>query len=136
MVSSEMINNSYYVGFEGEPQLIFMYENLNVRYELQLWNGYFETLLDCLIEQANDRSGILHEYCAYEGWYEESPWEIKNIKQAIQLFKSFDPNKLTEEDGVKASKNIKSILPTLTSDIITFLEQANDIGNKVFIVYE
>lgn len=135
MASLEIINNSYYVGFEGEPQLIFMFHHLHVRYELQLWNGYFETLLDCLLDQVNEQSVILQEYCAYEGWYEESPWEIKNIKEAIQLFSSFDANEVTE-DGVKASNNIISVLPTLTSDIITFLKQANDIESTVFIIYE
>ncbi|TQR38694.1 hypothetical protein [Brevibacillus brevis] len=134
-MSSEMINSSYYVGFEGEPELTLIYENLNDRYELRLWNGYFETLLDCMFEQVIDQSGILYEYSIYEGWYEESPWEIKNIKEAIQLFKSFDANKLTE-DRDKVSKNIISTLPALASDIVKFLEQAITNGNRVFIVYE
>ncbi|TKI56923.1 hypothetical protein E8L90_16430 [Brevibacillus antibioticus] len=134
-MSSEMINSSYYVGFEGEPELTLIYENLNDRYELRLWNGYFETLLDCMFEQVTDQSGILYEYSIYEGWYEESPWEIKNIKEAIQLFKSFDATKLTE-DRVKVSKNIIATLPALASDIVTFLEQAITNGNRVFIVYE
>ncbi|MCG7408432.1 hypothetical protein MH117_13460 [Paenibacillus sp. ACRRX] len=129
----EMINDSYYVGFEGEPEIIFMFENLNERYELKLWNGYFETLLDCMLAQV--QSGILNEYYVYEGWYEESPWEITNIEEAIQLFKSLDANKLAEYGG-KASKNIISMLPALTCDIVTFLEQANDSGTRVYIIYE
>ncbi|GKU77602.1 hypothetical protein [Paenibacillus sp. L3-i20] len=134
-MSSEMINDSYYFGFEGEPQITFIYENLNDKYELRLWNGYFETLLNCMFEQFTDRSGILHEYSIYEGWYEESPWEITKIEEAIQLFKSFDATKLTE-DKVKISNNIIATLPALASDITIFLEQATINGNRVCIVYE
>ncbi|MCE5170381.1 hypothetical protein LQV63_13780 [Paenibacillus profundus] len=135
-MKATVINDSYYVGFEGEPELVFMYENITERLELRVWNGYFETLLNFMIEQQVPiQNGILHEYYIHEGWYEESPWEIKNIKEAIQLFRSFDVIRLTE-DGIKASENIVSMLPALTSDIITFLEQANDSGDRVFIIYD
>ncbi|WP_314591081.1 hypothetical protein [Paenibacillus terrigena] len=134
-MKSEVINDSYYAGFEGEPEIIFMYENSNERQVLKLWNGYFETLLDCLVQQTPVHEGILHEYYIHEGWYEESPWEIKNVEKEIQLFKSFVTNEITEE-VIKESSNIIPILPALTRDIITFLEQANDSGDNVYIVYE
>ncbi|CAI8959684.1 conserved hypothetical protein [Brevibacillus sp. IT-7CA2] len=131
-MKSEAINDLYYVGFEGEPEIIFMYEKSNEVQVLKLWNGYFESLLDCLVQQAPVQDGILHEYYVHEGWYEESPWEITNVEKAVQLFKSFDVKKVTENE----SSNIIPVLPAITMDIISFLEQAIQSGNRVFIVYE
>ncbi|RAT96550.1 hypothetical protein [Brevibacillus sp. Leaf182] len=131
-MKSEVINDLYYVGFEGEPEIIFMYEKSTEVQVLKLWNGYFESLLDCLVQQRPVHDGILHEYYFHEGWYEESPWEIKDVEKAIQLFKSFDVKKVTE----KESSNIIPVLPDITMNIISFLEQAIQSGNRVFIVYE
>ncbi|GEC92270.1 MULTISPECIES: hypothetical protein [Brevibacillus] len=131
-MKSEVINDLYYVGFEGEPEIIFMYEKSNEVQVLKLWNGYFELLLDCLVQQTSVQDGILHEYYVHEGWYEESPWEIKDVEKAVQLFKLFDVKKVTENE----SSNIIPVLPAITMDIISFLQQAIQSGNRVFIVYE
>ncbi|KQO01104.1 hypothetical protein [Paenibacillus sp. Leaf72] len=130
-----LINDSYYIGFEGEPEIVFMYESLIGRHELRLWNGYFETFLDCLLEQVPVQNVILHEYYIHEGWYDESPWEIQDVEGALQLFKSFAVRELKEDEN-RASENITAMLPLLSVDIITFLEQANESGSRVFIIYD
>ncbi|WP_244310632.1 hypothetical protein [Paenibacillus ottowii] len=48
-MKTDKINDTYYAGFEGEPEIRVIYTNSDESYVLKIWNGYFEILLDCLI---------------------------------------------------------------------------------------
>lgn len=131
----ERMNDTYYVGYEGQPEISFFFESPREKNTLKMWNGYFETLLDLMTQFALSDEGILHEYCAHEGWYDESPWEIQNIDAAIRLFESFDLNKASG----KQIEQVKSIVPDLSGvahQMTTFLEKAKIKGCKVYIEYD
>lgn len=130
-MKTEIVNDSYFAGFEGEPEIAFIYEKFNERQVLKIWTGYFDTMLDlmCHYEAYND--GILHEYYVHEGWYEKSPWELTDLDATIQLFKSFNL-KSVEVKEVEASPNIVSILPEVAREITQFLEQAKSNGSNIY----
>lgn len=112
-----MLNRKYYEGFEGEPELVLIDSEEN---KLIIWIGYFEAILDALLESNLEKEGIIKEYFYHEGWYDDSPWAIKDIHLTIKQLKSFDLSK------VQQSKTIKNVLPGLVQDIIQFLEQAKN----------
>ncbi|MEK5259099.1 hypothetical protein MKY75_07675 [Paenibacillus sp. FSL L8-0663] len=128
----DKINDTYYAGFEGEPEIRLIYTNSDKCYVLKIWNGYFDTLMDCLVQLESAQSNILSDH---EGWYEESPWEVENIRETLQLFDSFDIKYLTEEEA-KSLTNILPVLPDLKNDIIILLQKAVNGNGNVFIEYD
>lgn len=134
-MKTDKVNDTYYAGFEGEPEIRLIYKDSDESYILKIWNGYFDTLLDCLVQIESAQSNILSEYYAHEGWYEESPWEVKNIRENLQLFTSFDINNLTEEEA-KSLTNILPVIPDLKNDIIILLERAVNGNGNVYIEYD
>nr|WP_318539755.1 hypothetical protein [Terribacillus saccharophilus] len=118
-----MINNKYYDGFEGEPKLAFF----NDRHKFIIWNGYFEIILDSLLDTELKKEGLLKEYFNHEGWYDDSPWMIPDISLTIRQLKQFDLNK------VEQSENIKVVLPELVQEIIKFIVSSNE---RVWIEYD
>lgn len=115
-----MLNRKYYEGFEGEPELILV----NEENKLIIWNGFFEAILDALLETNLEKEGIIKEYFYHEGWYDDSPWVIKDVQLTIKQLKSFDLSKVHQSD------NIKNVLPELVQEIIHFLENTRN-GNVV-----
>lgn len=119
-----MINRTYYEGFEGEPDLVIAFGNQ----KLIMWIGYFEAILDALLENDLPKEGIIKEYFYHEGWYDDSPWKLEDIPLAIEQISSFDIDK------VDKSENIKKVLPDLVHEIIRFLENAKN--EDVVIEYD
>lgn len=126
---------NYYVGYEGQPEISFFFESYTEKNILKMWIGYFETLLDLMTQYAPSDEDILHEYCAHEGWYDESSWEIQNIDAAIRVFESFNFNKASVEK-LEQVNNIVPDLPEVAHQITAFLEKAITNGCKVCIEYD
>lgn len=120
----DLLNKKYYEGFEGESELVLV----NEENKLIIWNGYFEAILDALLETNLEKEGIIKEYFYHEGWYDDSPWSIKDIKLTIKQLESFDLSKVHQSD------NIKNVLPDLVQEIIQFLENARN--ENVVIEYD
>ena len=131
----ERMNDTYYIGYEGQPEISFFFESPTEKNILKMWIGYFEMLLDLMTQYAPSDEDILHVYCAHEGWYDESPWEIQNIDAAIRLFESFDLNKASGEQ-LEQVKNIVPDIPGVAHQITAFLEKAITNGCKVYIEYD
>ncbi|MEC2077034.1 hypothetical protein [Metabacillus fastidiosus] len=119
-----MLNSKYYKGFEGEPALVLD----NGENKLIIWNGYFESILESLLETNLEKEGIIKEYFYHEGWYDDSPWALKDIQLTIKQLKNFDLSKVYQSD------NIKNVLPDLVQEIIQFLEYAKN--ENVVITYD
>ena len=122
-----MINDKYYAGFEGEVQISFSYGKDNT---LEIWQGYFETLLECMFDQGMEASGILHEWQVREGWYDDSPWEIPDLKKTIEQFSMFNPKELKTD----VSHSIAQELPGIANAIIMFLKEAMASNEKAYIL--
>lgn len=52
-----MINTKFYDGFEGEPELVLT----DGENKLIIWYGYFETVLDSLLDNNLEKRGIIKE---------------------------------------------------------------------------
>lgn len=116
----DLLNKKYYEGFEGESELVLV----NEENKLIIWNGYFEAILEALLETNLEKEGIIKEYFYHEGWYDDSPWAIKDLQLTIKQLENFDLNKVHQSD------NIKNVLPDLVQEIIQFLKNARN-GNVV-----
>ncbi|EJE7380612.1 hypothetical protein NPK99_003017, partial [Listeria monocytogenes] len=117
------INSRLYEGFEGEAELSFVAGDN----KLVIWNGYFETILDNLLDCNVEREGVLKEYFNQEGWYDDSPWMIEDNSLTIIQLKCFDINKINQT-------SMKDDLEEVVKTIISFLE--NNRFSKIYIEYE
>lgn len=131
----EWENIDYYSGFEGEAEIIFKVQVEQKTFEFKMWIGYFESILSnvCLVNPKNNR--FLKLYYLYEGWYDDSPFEIENINEVIEVFNNFEVENLTEERRSK----LNSLIPELNEvkeRLVEFLEFAIVNGCSVTISYE
>lgn len=117
-------NTTYYEGFEGEPELALAYGEE----KFIMWIGYFEAILDALLQSNLPQEGILKEYFYHEGWYDDSPWEIPDTIAMIEQLKEFNI------EMVNQSEPIKKILPDIVEELIQFLESA--LQEQVVIEYD
>lgn len=118
-----MINSRFYEGFEGEAELTFVADND----KLVIWNGYFETILDNLLDCNVEKEGIVKEYFNHEGWYDDLPWLVKDNSLTIDQLKRFDINKSNQS-------SMKDDIEEVVQTIISFLE--NNRLSKIYIEYE
>ncbi len=68
-------------------------------------------------------SGILKEYHLDKGWYEESPWKVQDVDEALASLRSANPEALDQ----------KTL--TVWGDICTFVEEALADGDELYIEY-
>ncbi len=100
-----------------------------------MWAAYFDTILANMLNYESLDNELLIAYNLHEGWYYESPWEIKDISEVIMLFKNFDVNK--KPDNIKQqSGTLISRLPELLEELILFFEEALERKEKFYIIYE
>ncbi|WP_242699825.1 hypothetical protein [Enterococcus sp. DIV1271a] len=118
-----MIDNRFYEGFEGEAELSFVATDN----KLIIWNGYFETILDHLLDCNVEKKGMVKEYFHHEGWYDDSPWLIKDKSLTIDQLRCFDISKINQT-------SIKEILEEVVQAIVLFLE--NNYLSTIYINYE
>lgn len=118
-----MIDSRFYEGFEGEAEISFVTEDN----KLVIWNGYFETILDNLLDCKVEKKGIVKEYFNHEGWYDDSPWFIEDNFLTINQLKCFDINKINKT-------SMENELEEVVKTIISFLE--NNCLSKIYIEYD
>jgi len=120
----ENIDNKYYESFEGEPEirLISLLKNGELQI-FSIWSGYFDEIMDKIEPDSNGWSGLAYYYHMQEGWYENSPWLISDIGNAIKQF-----NEIREDELGLIAKEV-------LNQIIDILEYAEKNSNEVQIAY-
>lgn len=93
----DLINKKYYDGFEGEPEIQFIYRKGNNSEILIMWEGYFDQIMRLMSPDEGGWTGLAYCYNMYLGWYEESPWKIEDLKTTLKQFESIDSQKLCSE---------------------------------------
>lgn len=93
----EYLNRKYYEGFEGEPEIQFICTNGNSHKVYIIWEGYFDEIMRLMEPNDNGWTGLAYFYNMYLGWYEESPWEIKDLKGALKQFELIDDHQLCDK---------------------------------------
>lgn len=110
----ELIKKQYYDGFEGEPEIQFIYRKGNDCEILVMWEGYFDQIMRLIAPNADGWMGLAYCYNMYLGWYEESPWAIGDLQMALKQFESIDSQKLCNE-----SKEILFLLCNMFREAIS-----------------
>lgn len=118
-----MIDSTFYDGFEGEGELSFVSGDN----KLVMWNGYFEIILDSLLDNHLKKEGILEAYFNHEGWYDDYPWLVMDIPLTINQLKCFDANKVKEP-------SIRENSGKLIKVILLFLQK--NIKSDIYIEYD
>ena len=127
-----MINTKYFDGFETEPYIIIYYFNYNVKYSIQIWQGYFEILLEGCYKKIFKDDGLLLSYITTTGFYEQEIFKIKNLKTVINELNDFNENNI--EHSYELNNLIKQVIE-LKNDLIYFFNVAINLGKEVFIEY-
>lgn len=120
------LNEKFYVGFEGEPQITFcLLENNIIIEKLCIWDGYFNEIMKMIQPNKEGWIGLAYYYHLYIGWYEENEWFIPNILEAYEQIKNihFDECRYQEEKEI-------CVL------ICKLLKRALDNNGRVYIIYD
>lgn len=92
-----LVNKEYYNGFEGEPEIQFIYKTGSDTKVLIMWEGYFDQIMRLILPDEQGWTGLAYYYNMYTGWYENSPWLIEDLQIALKQFKSINKMKLCDE---------------------------------------
>lgn len=93
----EVINNKYYIGFEGEPEIQFVCKKGNDHEIYVVWEGYFDQIMRLVKPDRGGWSGLAYCYNMYSGWYEESPWVVEDLQAGLSQLESIDRQLLNTE---------------------------------------
>lgn len=93
----EIINDKFYVGFEGEPEIRFILESKEITNTLIIWEGFFDSIMQTIKPEDEGWSGLAYYYHMDTGWYDEDHWEVNDLKKALMQFNSVDKSLLNEK---------------------------------------
>lgn len=120
------VDERYYDGFEGEPEMMFtLLKNNGEKREFGIWDGYFVSIIEKVQPRINGWTGLAYYYHLDIGWFEESPWLVKNILESYEQLKEIDINSLEEDED-------KEVL----EKIMVMFKEAIENDEKVYISYE
>lgn len=81
----------YYSGFEGEPEINFLYTGLDgIDYSINMWIGYFDNIMGCVEPTSEGWKGLSYYYHTHTGWYEHSPWQVPDMLIVLSELQSID----------------------------------------------
>lgn len=127
-----MISEKYYDGFENEVEVvIYYYDSNNNKLGIKIWEGYFENLLSGCFNGNANTGGLMESYITHEGFYDEKPWEIKNIQTAIYELERFDEGNVETENI-----NIINIVKQIRGDLISLMKEALKNNISIYIEYD
>ena len=58
----ELVNKKYYDGFEGEPEIQFIYKKGNDTEILTIWEGYFDQIMRLMLPNEQGWTGLAYCY--------------------------------------------------------------------------
>lgn len=94
-----MVNNKYYIGFEGEPEIQVVCRKAEDDDVMIVWEGYFDEIMRNVVPEEEGWTGLAYYYNMYLGWYEESPWVVDDLNKALQQFSTINQDFLSKESS-------------------------------------
>lgn len=84
------INDLYYKGFEGEPELKIYSRD----YELVIWEGYFDFILKTILDSCGSdidkiNNDLLRSYFYADNNWDSIPWKINDVNSIISTLEIF-----------------------------------------------
>ncbi|OPH62161.1 hypothetical protein BC351_02720 [Paenibacillus ferrarius] len=114
----------FYTGYEGEPEIIFYFENFDgQKVQLKAWIGYFDSIMAAIQPTKNGWSGLSYYYHTDTGWFEETPWRIPDLGDALNNLQSVNKTELDQETL------------TVYQSIFELLHQVQLIDGEVWVEY-
>ncbi|AIS61075.1 Uncharacterised protein [Listeria ivanovii subsp. londoniensis] len=114
--------DDYYKGFEGYPEIDFYVYINGEKMGIEMWDGYFDKIMNELSPINGKWTSLAYYYHLDEGWYDESPWEIPNNKEALELLETVETSQL---DVISHEILLK---------LINLLKE--NINNTIYIEYD
>ncbi|WP_379140247.1 dihydroorotate dehydrogenase (quinone) [Paenibacillus sp. sgz500992] len=119
------IVKDFYTGFEGEPEIIFYFQNSEgQKVQIKAWIGYFDSIMAAIQPNENGWSGLSYYYHTDTGWFEETPWRIPDLGDALNGLQSVNKTELDQET-----------LEVYRS-IFELLHQAQSVDREVLVEYD
>lgn len=105
------VNDKYYKGFEGEPEMTFsLMENGIITQKFTIWMGYFNCIMALIQPEEEGWTGLAYFYHLYIGWYEEENWPIPNLAEAYGQLEKLCPGDLRYEEAGEVLLMIRNML--------------------------
>lgn len=115
----------FYTGFEGEPGIVLFFRESNgQKVLLRMWIGYFDSIMEAIQPNKNGWRGLSYYYHTDTGWFEETPWRIPDLGDALIDLQSVNKTELEQETLV------------VYQNIFELLQKAHSSDGEVWIVYD
>jgi len=103
----EIVDRKFYEGFEGEPEIHFIYKAKEQVKRLTIWDGYFDEIMYQIEPVDGYWTSLAYYYHLDIGWCEgNGPWKVENPEEALDQFKTVDKTSL----GSKTAEVLGEIL--------------------------
>ena len=120
----EIQNKDFYAGFEGEPEIIFYYEDTKGRkVYVKLWIGYFDEMMTAIEPNDDGWKGLAFYYHTHSGWFEEKPWKIPDLAIVLDDLLGLNQSEFEQETRI------------VYQNILDFLLQAQLSNTEVWVEY-
>lgn len=93
----ELINKTFYEGYEGETEIRFTRETETLPEVLVIWEGFFDQIMRAIKPGKNGWTGLAYHYNMYSGWYAKDMWAIDDLDLALRQLQSVDVSGLYQE---------------------------------------
>jgi hypothetical protein len=117
-----IVCDKHYVGFEGEPEVHFLYQRADMECELTIWEGYFDEIMTSIEPEEYGWTGLAYYYHMCLGWTDELAWKVEDLNGALVQLESIDRLSLSGE----ASQVLE--------DISTIFAQAIEHMSDIYIL--
>lgn len=113
------VNNKYYSGFEGEPEIQIICKKRTGTFKWIIWEGYFDEIMKNVIPEENGWTGLSYYYNLCVGWDEEKPWKIDDLKLTL--------NQLSAVKCQSVSPNAREIIEMFCTIINEAINEKLDV---------
>lgn len=107
----------FYSGYEGEGEIRFiqLLENGNTN-TIRIWDGYFDDIMEKIEPEVSGWTSLAYCYHLATGWYDESPWQIPNITDALKQMEQVVNSKFHFKKSIEVFKQICILLKNSIKD--------------------
>ena len=114
----------HYTGFEGTPEYQFVAVHKSAAKVFRMWAGWFDEIMGKISPKEESWTSLALLYHLDLGWFETSPWRLKEVESAIaQLKESHEKLELGENKDI-------------CRKLLEFLSVEYSSGATIFIDYD
>ena len=114
----------HYTGFEGAPEYQFVAVYKSAAKVFRMWAGWFDEIMGKISPKEESWTSLALLYHLDRGWFDTSPWRLKEVESAIAQLKE-----LHEKLELGENKDI-------CRKLLEFLSVEYSSGATIFIGYD